>query len=419
MRKGTKLIIRIRTHMSFWTPTRQAGLERLERFTPQMGKAYASGRNFDRGPGGHISVSCLSPYIRRRLVTEMEVVVSAVRHHGRKGAEKFIQEVLWRSYFKGWLERRPAVWTSYRQGLLRDLAAVEADEDLAAALERAETGHTGIECFDAWVHELIETGYLHNHARMWFASIWIFTLKLPWRIGADFFYRHLLDGDPASNTLSWRWVAGLHTRGKAYQAQAWNIAKFTGHRFNPAAETFESAPQALDGTEPDGHPAPQAPRAFRRPDIGKPTAILLTEEDCRPETLFGSSTKICAVATLATSDLRSPRPVSGPVRAFEAGALADAATRFGKDHDILIAGAGEELAAWARRAGAEQILTAHVSTGPLKDWFDAAGPAFANQGVALCEARRAWDEATWRHATAGFFKVKKEIPNILDDLAVA
>ncbi len=76
-------------------------------------------------------------------------------------------------------------------------------------------------------------GYLHNHARMWFASIWIFTLRLPWVLGADFFMRHLCDGDPASNTLSWRWVAGLHTRGKTYLARASNIATYTGGRFTP------------------------------------------------------------------------------------------------------------------------------------------------------------------------------------------
>ena len=68
---------------------------------------------------------------------------------------------------------------------------------------------------------------MHNHARLWFASIWIFTLKLPWELGAAFFLEHLHDGDPASNTLSWRWVAGLHTKGKNYVASADNIEKFT------------------------------------------------------------------------------------------------------------------------------------------------------------------------------------------------
>ena len=62
---------------------------------------------------------------------------------------------------------------------------------------------------------------------MWFASIWIFTLNLPWELGANFFYKNLLDADPASNTLSWRWVAGLHTEGKFYLARQENIEKFS------------------------------------------------------------------------------------------------------------------------------------------------------------------------------------------------
>ena len=92
-------------------------------------------------------------------------------------------------------------------------------------------GRTGIDCFDTWVEELRETNYLHNHSRMWFASIWIFTLGLPWQLGARFFMRHLLDGDASSNTLSWRWVAGMHTNKKPYLASKENIDKFTVNRF--------------------------------------------------------------------------------------------------------------------------------------------------------------------------------------------
>ncbi len=109
---------------------------------------------------------------------------------------------------------------------------------------RQLSGSTGIDCFDHWAQELADTGYLHNHARMWFASIWIFTLELPWQLGADFFLTRLLDADPAANTLSWRWVAGLHTPGKHYLARASNIEKFTLGRFNPhrPAQRIRKAP---------------------------------------------------------------------------------------------------------------------------------------------------------------------------------
>ena len=85
-----------------------------------------------------------------------------------------------------------------------------------ANYKNATDGNTSIECFNEWVNELKENNYLHNHARMWFASIWVFTLELPWQLGAEFFMKHLYDGDAAANTLGWRWVAGIQTQGKNY-----------------------------------------------------------------------------------------------------------------------------------------------------------------------------------------------------------
>ncbi|MBO9426276.1 deoxyribodipyrimidine photolyase [Labrenzia sp. R4_1] len=383
-----------------------------------MGRAYATQRNYDRGPGKHTSVSCLSPFIRRRLISEQEVVTAALQNHGLDGAEKFIQEVFWRGYFKGWLERRPAIWTSYQQGLTADLEDLEKNSGLRQAVTRAEAGQTGIDCFDAWVDELVHTGYLHNHARMWFASIWIFTLKLPWRIGADFFYRHLLDGDPASNTLSWRWVAGLHTRGKTYEAQAWNIAKFTGGRFAPESSDFETGVTSLDWSEPNGLPSAQPTRDFVAPEPGKPTALLLTEDDCLPETLIPDGIDLVAAAALTSSDLRSPRPVPDHIRSFEAGALEDAAQRIGQAATRLNTASPVPIIEWAAEAGAKQIVIPYVPAGPLKDWLDASRPKLENHGLTLTEIRRPWDDAIWRYATAGFFKVKKEIPNILNRLEI-
>ena len=191
-----------------------AALARLARFVPHAGRDYASRRNLDLGPGRHSHVSTLSPYIRQRMVTEAEVLQAVLARHGPQAAAKFVQEVFWRSSWKGWLEMRPAVWTQHVAERQTAWNAVQTQAGLRRSWEDACQGRTGIDAFDHWAGELTQTGYLHDHARMGFASIWIFTLRLLWALGADFFLRHLLDGDPASNTLGWRWVAGLQTRGK-------------------------------------------------------------------------------------------------------------------------------------------------------------------------------------------------------------
>ena len=208
--------------MSFVT-SRQEALKQLDQFVDQHIQNYSAKRNFDFGPEERNNVSCLSPYISHRLITEYEVVKKVLAKHSFSKVDKYIQEVFWRLYWKGWLELRPKVWDDF----LSDLNTLKQDENYKLATE----GKTNITCFNDWVQELKTNHYLHNHTRMWFASIWIFTLKLPWQLGAAFFMKYLLDGDAASNTLSWRWVAGLQTKGKHYVAQAWNIAKFTNNKY--------------------------------------------------------------------------------------------------------------------------------------------------------------------------------------------
>jgi deoxyribodipyrimidine photo-lyase len=355
------------------------------------------------------------------LVTEAEIVQAALAEHGPEGAEKFIQEVVWRGYFKGWLERRPGVWRSYLDGLQADRAALGKDRALARQVANAEAGQTGLDCFDAWAQELTQTGYMHNHARMWFASIWVFTFGLPWRLGADFFLRHLLDGDPASNTLGWRWVAGLHTRGKIYEAQAWNIAKFTNGRFSPRDVDLAHGVAALDHTEPEGLPPVQPVRNFIAPAPLMPTALLITEEDGCLEDFDPLALRVVGAATLSASHLRSDLDVSPLVSGFEDGALADGATRLGLGTEVtqMRAGVPSDLARWAKDLGAAQIATGFVPQGPLRDWLDEAAPALAEAGIALTEWQRDWDRAIWPHATAGFFKVKKQIPRIIETMEPA
>ncbi len=203
--------------------TRDGALKKLDNFIENEIINYNSKRNFDFGPKERKNVSCLSPYITHRLITEYETVERVLKKRPYQKVEKYIQEIFWRVYWKGWLELRPKVWTDFTE----DLKNIKDDEKI----QQAVNGKTQISCFNDWVNEIKEFNYLHNHTRMWFASIWIFTLKLPWQKGAEFFLKYLLDGDAASNTLSWRWVAGLQTKGKNYSAQSWNIEKFTNNKY--------------------------------------------------------------------------------------------------------------------------------------------------------------------------------------------
>ena len=206
---------------------RDEALNQLEQFGENNLGLYATERNFDYGPQKRTNTSNLSKYITHRVIDEEEVIQSAYKKFSFKKIEKFIQEVLWRTYWKGWLEMRPQVWRDYTKDVLA-LAGGKQKQPYQDAIN----GKTSISCFNDWTKELQEYGYLHNHTRMWFASIWVFTLNLPWQLGADFFLKYLKDGDAASNTLSWRWVAGLHTKGKHYLASEWNINKFSSKKYN-------------------------------------------------------------------------------------------------------------------------------------------------------------------------------------------
>ena len=209
-------------------PSRATAIERLNKFIESGLFDYAKLRNFDFGPQNRNNISCLSPYISHGVVNELEVIEKSLKKYSFVKVEKFIQEILWRNYWKGWLELRPLVWSDFLEDVTKLRSEYINNNNYIDAIE----GKTNIECFNSWVNELKTCNYLHNHARMWFASIWIFTLNLPWQLGAEFFLKHLFDGDSASNTLGWRWVAGIQTTGKHYLASEWNIKKFSNNRFD-------------------------------------------------------------------------------------------------------------------------------------------------------------------------------------------
>jgi len=225
--------------MNFYI-SREKALESLEIFINKDVVNYSLKRNYDFGPIDRTNVSCLSPYISHRLIDEYEISKKVLSKHPYQKVEKYIQEIYWRVYWKGWLELRPNVWSDF----IEDLNRIEESKSYHQAIN----GQSKIECFNDWVKEIKEYNYLHNHTRMWFASIWIFSLGLPWQKGAEFFMKHLIDGDAASNTLSWRWVAGLQTKGKHYLAQSWNISKFLNKKYKNI-ELKESALSLIDNRE--------------------------------------------------------------------------------------------------------------------------------------------------------------------------
>ncbi|MCG7492503.1 FAD-binding domain-containing protein [Thalassobius sp. Cn5-15] len=381
--------------MTGFEPTRAAALHRLAAFVPDAGRSYGVKRNHDLAggaPSEQPAVSQLSPYLRHRLIAEREVIDAVLSRHAPQEAMPFLQQLFWRSYFKGWLEQHPSVWNSYQTGL--DTARQQSHDGYNAAI----SGRSGIACFDHWCRQLCDTGYLHNHARLWFASIWIFSLRLPWQLGADLFLRHLADADPASNTLSWRWVAGLHTKGKHYLATADNIARFTDGRFHPVGELDETAPPL---TEDDDHTLAACPTPMATPAAR--TLWLITEEDSLSPP---AGLKVAGVLGIASHDASD----------FAQQAVRNSAAAAGGVYYLGHCWSTAILRA-AETAGVRDVACAYLPVGPTADGFAATHQRLAAAGLRLHLHQRTYDRLVWPHATKGYFKLKKQIPSLIDGLA--
>jgi deoxyribodipyrimidine photo-lyase len=336
--------------------------------------------------------------------------------HTASAADKFVQEVFWRTYWKGWLEHHPQAWIRYRCELDTVFDALPSNASQLARYERAVAGESGLEPFDTWVTELVESGYLHNHARMWFASIWVHTLELPWVLGADLFMRHLLDGDSASNTLSWRWVVGLHTAGKTYLARPDNITRYTEGRFHNIPGLVGPA-QALQESR-----LPREP--LRLPEGGLPSGnrvgLLLTDEDLSLPEL---PTNPVALKGASLTDMRSPLGVSAAARAFADGAIQDALGRarehYGCAADGEIgAGDREGILAWVREQALDCVVINYPTVGPARQFVESLVAPLRDSGAASFPLVSGYDRQCWPHADRGYFKLRKRIPELLGALGI-
>lgn len=378
-------------------PSRHAALAALEDFLPRVPE-YASQRNFDRP--GHREVSRLSPYLRRRIISEEEVIRRVLQGHPLERAEKFIQEVLWRTYWKGWLQANPHVWHQFLRDA-RSLESSSASSSWSDGYQAALSGSTRLSFFNDWCAELAATGYLHNHTRMWFASTWIFTLKLPWQLGALFMYRSLLDGDPASNTLSWRWVAGLHTRGKAYLAQPDNIQRYSEGRWCPKAGELAASTFPID----ESRHGDSVTTPSREPAGGEVSdvAVIISADDLSLEAGLAGLQGLAACALVPPA---FPLGESDSVRRFAADAVADARARIEEavaPGAVTLLDSPDALPAWMALQPAQGFLLVLPTVGPDAALVEASLAASQRLGRPLVGRRRAWDTTLWPFATKGFF----------------
>jgi hypothetical protein len=373
--------------------SKAAALNRLNNFVEQNLSEYSKLRNFDFGPENRTNISGLSPYITHGVINEKEVIEKSLSKFSFSKNEKFIQEVLWRTYWKGWLELRPNVWTDYVAELNKIREEYKDNQNYKNAID----GKTNIECFNYWVTELKENNYLHNHTRMWFASIWIFTLELPWQLGAEFFMQHLYDGDSASNTLGWRWVAGIQTQGKHYLASEWNIKKFTNNRFNNIKLNETAPPKVSEKTY-----------SIVKQDFSNKNTddenLFIFENSLSFETTDFQNHKFKKIYIISNKNENRSIKLSEKVIKFKSLLISDQKQRL-ENNSINC----EVVDISEVKNINEKVIALYPTVGENLDYLN-------SNNLKIDFLYRKLDQYSWQYCNKGFFNFKNYIPKIISSL---
>ena len=370
--------------------SKAAALNRLNNFVEKNLSEYSKLRNFDFGPENRTNISGLSPYITHGIINEKEVIEKSLSKFSFSKNEKFIQEVLWRTYWKGWLELRPNVWTDYLVELNKIREEYKDNQNYKNAID----GKTNIECFNYWVTELKENNYLHNHTRMWFASIWIFTLELPWQLGAEFFMQHLYDGDSASNTLGWRWVAGIQTQGKHYLASEWNIKKFTNNRFNNIKLNENAPPKVSEKTYSI------VKQDFSNKNIDDEN-LFIFENSLSFETTDFQNHKFKKIYIISNKNENRSIKLSEKVIKFKALLIDDQKQRL-ENNSINC----EVVDISEVKNINEKVIALYPTVGENLDYLN-------SNNLKIDFLYRKLDQYSWQYCNKGFFNFKNYIPKII------
>ena len=373
--------------------SKAAALNRLNNFVEKNLSEYSKLRNFDFGPENRTNISGLSPYITHGVINEKEVIEKSLSKFSFSKNEKFIQEVLWRTYWKGWLELRPNVWTDYLVELNKIREEYKDNQNYKNAID----GKTNIECFNYWVKELKENNYLHNHTRMWFASIWIFTLELPWQLGAEFFMQHLYDGDSASNTLGWRWVAGIQTQGKHYLASEWNIKKFTNNRFNNIKLNETAPPKFSEKTYSI------IKQNFSNKNINDEN-LFIFENSLSFETTDFQNHKFKKIYIISNKNENRSIKLSEKVIKFKSLLISDQKQRL-ENNSINC----EVVDISEVKNINEKVIALYPTVGENLDYLN-------SNNLKIDFLYRKLDQYSWQYCNKGFFNFKNYIPKIISSL---
>ena len=370
--------------------SRAKAVDQLNNFIEQNLTDYSKLRNFDFGPDNRSNISCLSPYITHGIINELEVINKSLKKFSFVKNEKFIQEVMWRVYWKGWLELRPNVWSDYLIELDKLRDEFKNDQNYLKVIE----GKTNIECFNQWVNELKENNYLHNHTRMWFASIWIFTLELPWQLGAEFFMQHLYDGDTASNTLGWRWVAGVQTQGKHYLASEWNINKFTNNRFQNIKLNENASPKISNKSYP------LIKRNFNNPQNLEEKNLLIFENNLSFEITDFQENNFKKIYIISNKNENRSIKLSEKLVKFKSLLMKDQEQRL-KDKSIDC-----EVIDISEVKNIENYYSLYPTVGENLDYLN-------SNNIKMVFLYRNLDQLSWQYCNKGFFNFKNYIPKII------
>ena len=378
-------------------PTRESGVA-------QLGSAAT--------PDPGMWSSQLFPFLSLRLIGRQELL-SRLDEWSPEGLRSPLGEaLLWRFYCTGWLENYPQAWLAWRRLVQASLSGWQDREDYQSAV----SGNTGIELFDNWIQRLKESGSLNLQEAKCFASLWIYSLKLPWSLGADLFCRYSLDTDLAVHLINWRLVAGSQVKDEHFAVTAQELTDWFGASTgldkivpSPVPPRFPSPPKLAHSIDYPTLPGDS---------LGSDYAVLVTPDDLSLEELARKAPQAKCVVLLDSS---FGLERSTLVRTFIDSAVGEAADRARKllpsSPVVVLSDQGGLLAEQIQTSLSEYRVASMVYHQPAVGEWQGRLLELARKDVGLryFPLQRAWDGRCLGLATKGFRNFQKLAPEALLD----